>query len=341
MLICRKGKLINKNLYSFSEPKITAVIILYNSEKTIKTSIRSVQNQNISDIEIILVDDFSSDKSLKIINNMAEKDSRVKVIKNKKNRGSLYSRSIGTLNSKGRYIMALDSDDIFSNEFLFYICYKESEKYDLDILEFSGFRVKKTILRLNQKLPNKPFYLRFKMYNKIIKQPKLFNLLYRRNGSKIIRLRDAYIWGKCIRKKIYITTLQILGETVYTRNINFGEDRIVNFVLFIVAHSFKYINEYGIIYYYYPNSINNSYKKELITHDEIINLMNIHKFTKDSIHIKILFYEILFRWETTIKTGLNNIYQIIINNLFNSLLNNKYLDIEEKIKLFHLFKEIN
>jgi glycosyltransferase involved in cell wall biosynthesis len=99
-----------------------------------------------------LVDDFSSDKSLKIISNIAEKDSRVKIIRNKKNRGSLYSRSIGTLNSKGRYIMALDSDDIFSNEFLFYICYKESEKYDLDILEFSGFRIKKAILRLNQKL---------------------------------------------------------------------------------------------------------------------------------------------------------------------------------------------
>jgi glycosyltransferase involved in cell wall biosynthesis len=146
IIICRKRKLINKNLYSFSEPKITAVIILHNSEKTIKTSIRSVQNQNISDIEIILVDDCSSDKSLKIINNMAEKDSRVKIIRNKKNRGSLYSRSIGTLNSKGRYIMALDSDDIFSNEFLFYKCYKESEKNDLDILEFSGFRVKKTIL---------------------------------------------------------------------------------------------------------------------------------------------------------------------------------------------------
>ena len=49
VIICRKGKLINKNLYLFSEPKVTAVIILYNSEKTIKASIGSVQNQNISD----------------------------------------------------------------------------------------------------------------------------------------------------------------------------------------------------------------------------------------------------------------------------------------------------
>ena len=77
IIICRKRKLINKKLYSSSQPKITAVIILYNSEKTIKTSIRSVQNQNISDIEIILVDDFSSDESLKIISNIAEKDSRI------------------------------------------------------------------------------------------------------------------------------------------------------------------------------------------------------------------------------------------------------------------------
>ena len=69
--------------------------------------------------------------------------------------------------------------------------------------------------------------------------------------------------------------------------------------------------------------------------------MNIHKFTKDSIHIKLLFYELLFRWELTIRPGLNNNYKIIINNLIHSLLNNKYLDIEEKIKLYRLFKEIN
>jgi hypothetical protein len=69
--------------------------------------------------------------------------------------------------------------------------------------------------------------------------------------------------------------------------------------------------------------------------------MNIHKFTKDSIHIKLLFYELLFRWELTIKPGLNNNYKIIINNLIHSLLNNKYLDIKEKIKLYRIFKEIN
>ena len=43
------------------EPKITAIILIYNSEKTIKVAIRSIQNQNMADIEILLIDDFSSE----------------------------------------------------------------------------------------------------------------------------------------------------------------------------------------------------------------------------------------------------------------------------------------
>ena len=315
IISCRKGKLINKIPYSFLEPKITAIIILYNSEKTIKSAIRSIQNQNISDIELIIVDDFSSDNSIKTITKIAEQDHRIKIIKNNKNRGSLYSRSIGALNAKGKYIMALDSDDLFSNEYIFYICYKEVETYNLDILEYAGFHIKKKILRLSNKFPKKPYYLRYKKFNKTIKQPKLFNFLYRKNLTKIIRLRDAYIWGKCIKATIYQKSLQTLGGKVYTRNINFGEDRIVNFVLFFIANSFKFINEYGIIYYYNPKSINNSYKKDLITHDEIINLMNIYKFTKDSNFIKILSYELIYRWELVIKPGLNEDYKNIIKNL--------------------------
>ena len=113
---CERNKLvINGIQHSLFEPKITAFIILYNAEKTILTSIRSIQNQNMSDIEILLIDDFSSDNSLKIIEKCQKEDKRINIIKNNKNRGSLFSRSLGVLKAKGKYIMALDSDDLFIN----------------------------------------------------------------------------------------------------------------------------------------------------------------------------------------------------------------------------------
>ena len=112
---CERNRLINEIPHSSLEPKITAFIILFNAEKTILTSLRSIQNQKMSDIEILLIDDYSSDNSLKIIEKCQKEDKRIKIIKNNKNRGSWFSRSLGALKSKGKYIMALDSDDLFIN----------------------------------------------------------------------------------------------------------------------------------------------------------------------------------------------------------------------------------
>ena len=333
IIICRQGKLIKNIPYTIFHYKITAVVILFNSEKTIKTAIRSIQNQNMTDIEILLIDDYSMDDSIRIIERLAKEDSRIKIIKNNKNRGSLYSRSIGALKANGKYIMALDSDDLFINENIFNICYNEAETYNLDIVEFAGFHIKRRILKTNNKLPKKAFYLRFKKYNKIYKQPYLFNLLYKKNNTQIIRLIDGYIWGKCIKKSIYKYTLDKLGEKIYTQYLNFGEDRIVNFALFQVANSFKYINEYGIIYYYNKLSIYNSYNKELILHDELINFMSIYNFTKNTSNLKILSYEIIFRWNSIILPGLNNEYKKQLKYLIKSLLNSEYIGYNDKINL--------
>ena len=169
----------------------------------------------MTDIEILLIDDYSTDNSISIIEKLAKEDSRIKVIKNNKNKGCLYSRSIGALNAKGKYIMALDSDDLFINENIFNICYKEAETYNIDIVEFAGFHIKRRILKRNNKLPKKAFYLRFKKYNIVYKQPYLFNLLYKKNNSEIIKLIDGYIWGKCIKKSVYENTLNKLGKNIY------------------------------------------------------------------------------------------------------------------------------
>jgi len=341
VIISLNGKLINKKTMNLFYPKISASVIIYNSEKTIKSAIRSIQNQNMSEIEIILIDDHSSDKSVKIIEQLQKEDQRIKIIKNNKNSGSLYSRSIAILFSKAKYIMALDSDDLFINKNIFNICYNEAENNYLDIVEFSGFSVKKHILRLNNKLPNIAFYLRNKENNLIVKKPYLFNFLYLKHKGKIVKLIDGYIWGKCIRKNIYIKVLNKLGKNVYEQYMNFGEDRIINFVLFQIANSFKFIEEYGIIYIYNPLSIFNSYKKELITHDELINLMNIYNLTKNSPDLNIVVFELKYRWKNIIIPGLNPENKNKTIYLIKLLLKSKYINSIDKNKLKTLFKEIN
>ena len=86
---CAKLIFINdKTKFNSSEkPKASAIIPVYNSQNLIHRAIKSIQNQNLLDIEIILVNDFSTDKSLSVIESIQKEDPRIKIIKNKKNMG--------------------------------------------------------------------------------------------------------------------------------------------------------------------------------------------------------------------------------------------------------------
>jgi glycosyltransferase involved in cell wall biosynthesis len=88
------------------------------------------------DIEIMLVNDKSKDDSLKIIENLMKTDKRIKLINNKKNMGTLYSRSIGVLQSKGKYIFPLDNDDMFFDNDILNIIFEEAYNLNYDIVGF-------------------------------------------------------------------------------------------------------------------------------------------------------------------------------------------------------------
>ena len=86
------------------QPQVSVIVPLFNCEKTIASSLNSIQFQNITKIEIILINDFSTDNTSEIIKKFKEKDHRIIIIENHKNMGALYSRSIASLISKGYYI---------------------------------------------------------------------------------------------------------------------------------------------------------------------------------------------------------------------------------------------
>ena len=65
------------------------------------------------DIEIILVNDVSTDNTLKITEELQKEDPRIEIINNDKNMGIIYSKCIGVLHAKGKYIVPLDHDDFF------------------------------------------------------------------------------------------------------------------------------------------------------------------------------------------------------------------------------------
>ena len=92
-------------------PTISVVMPVYNREDLLPRAIDSILNQTYKDFELIIVDDGSTDSSENIARIYAQKDSRVKVIKNKENKGISFSRNKGMDAAKGKYIAIMDSDD--------------------------------------------------------------------------------------------------------------------------------------------------------------------------------------------------------------------------------------
>ena len=95
-----------------SEPMISVVMPVYNRERYLKESIESILNQTFTDFEFIIVDDQSTDFSWQIIQEYANKDSRIIAVKNTGKKGCYPARNCGHRLAKGKYIAVMDSDDI-------------------------------------------------------------------------------------------------------------------------------------------------------------------------------------------------------------------------------------
>ena len=115
--VCEKGFLLNYK--KIKNPKISIISAVYNRGKYLFRFIKSIQNQKINDLEIIFIDDFSNDNTIEIIENFQKIDERIKLIKHKKNKGTLISRNNGALKSVGEYLLFPDPDDMISNDILY------------------------------------------------------------------------------------------------------------------------------------------------------------------------------------------------------------------------------
>lgn len=94
--------------------KVSILIAVYNASKYLDNCINSVLNQTLSNIQIICIDDCSTDNSLSILNEYAKKDSRINVIHLNENSGQAHARNVGLEIAEGQYICMLDADDWYS-----------------------------------------------------------------------------------------------------------------------------------------------------------------------------------------------------------------------------------
>ena len=117
-------------------PKISVLIPIYNQGKYIRRCLDSVVSQSLKEIEIICVDDGSSDDSAKIVAEYANADARIRLIKHNENKSLLMARKTGIFAAQGEYVMFVDSDDWITSDACADL-YSEIKKYSADMLHFN------------------------------------------------------------------------------------------------------------------------------------------------------------------------------------------------------------
>ena len=317
---CLDGILYSNNISSSDNPKVSVVIPVYNSGNFINKAIKSIQNQNLVELEIILINDFSKDDTLSVLEKIQKEDSRIKIIKNKKNMGILYSRSIGSLSAKGQYIFPLDNDDMFLDKDVFKTITNIADFENIDLLEFKAISVSEGSNLLKRKISDRVFSDH--KLNVIMVQPELGDYPLSA-GDKIGQLifKDVYLWSKCIKTKIYQKALNYLGEDKYTRYMIGHEDVVINFALFNTAESFKFIGKYGIFRIYRQGSAN---KETISIHQNLKHLfladVVIHFLKNERERIKLVYYLIYN------VLNLNLLKTILDQNEYNRILFKSCLD---------------
>ena len=117
-----------------NKPKVSIIIPIYNTEQYLRNALNSVTSQTLEEIEIICVNDGSTDHSVEIVREY--KDPRIRLIHHKKNKGLLMARKTGVKEARGEYCIFLDSDDELVPECCETI-YNLIREYETDILCFT------------------------------------------------------------------------------------------------------------------------------------------------------------------------------------------------------------
>ena len=335
---CVNNILLDKGKYPLvKNPKISAIIPIYNGGKYLYYSLRSIQNQKMKDIEIIIIDDCSTDNSLEIIRKYMNEDERIRLIKNFENRKILYSKSLAALNAKGKYIIQLDQDDIFIRDDVFDILYYEAEKENLDIVQIRDILKSNFIFKYLTRVNIKQKHFIFPQKTHYKTQPELKDNMYI-NGNYYL------LWGLLIKSDIYKKAVYHIWPIIINYKITFHEDYNITFMLIILAKKFKYLDNFALIHLNHPNSTSNSRKNNDNYYLGVLFCGNTLYDYYISNHPKDI--EILIHYYSLFKNVFNKgkylfpkLYIFLIKKIiFNEYISNEQKEFfQKKIK----FKEIN
>ena len=214
--------------------KVSVIIPVYNVEQYLRQCLDSVVNQTFSEIEIICINDFSTDNSLLILKEYKQKDNRIVIVNLSENKGQGNARNEGLKFAKGKYVTFVDSDDWISKDNIATL-YTEIENNNLDMVSANSYIYDNLTKKVLEKKVTSA---------DILNRQKIEKLLIVKKDNFVIP-----VWTKIYRRKF-------LEDNNIKFKLNWHEDNLFVFEILIKTTKIKFID--NKIYFYRVNRQNSS-----------------------------------------------------------------------------------
>lgn len=207
-------------------PKVSVIIPVYNTEKYVRQAVVSICRQTLKDLEIIIVNDGSTDGSMTILEELAAQDERIKLF-SQENQGLSITRNVGLSHSTGEYVYFMDSDDLLVSDTLLK-CYMKCKEENLDFVFFDAesFNDEET-------LPEGVFDYK--------RTDKLEDKVY--NGAEIFKIElDRFEFKSSVCLNIIKREFLISHNLIFKPGI-LHEDQLFTVMLYLNASKVGFIKE--------------------------------------------------------------------------------------------------
>lgn len=254
---------------------ISIIVPVYNAEKYLAKCIESIINQTYSNLEIILINDGSTDNSLEICNIYSKQDNRIKII-DKKNEGVSVARNLGIETSRGKWISFIDSDDWVDKD-MFEKMAMKAKNSNFDIVICNCYINKDGNEHKNSALSSEDL-----IFNK-----DGINILQNKFLCKGVKEYRPYVWGIgapwC---KIYSSKLIKENNINFVPGLTRNEDGLFNLYAFEYSNKVLYLPDSYYHYRVLSESLSHSKQNNIIVNTEknLYELIKFRdKFNKDNI----------------------------------------------------------
>ena len=255
------------NTKEYDYPLVSVIIPVYNKEEFLAKALDSVINQTYKNIEIVCVNDCSTDKCPEILEEYAQKDSRIKIINNEVRQRLGITRNIGLENSKGDYILFLDADDFLEKNCLELLT-EYTKKYPYINIVVS----QKNHINYKTKRPIKLEYISNSCTDRIIDIYKEIEFIY--------YLPYYAVTGLLIRRKFLIENSILFKNYKSLEDLEYNNELLIHAKSLIISPHKLYNYVFGI-----PNSVSSiRYDNVSVIIDAIINLEKYKNTTPTEVY---------------------------------------------------------